>query len=322
MAMSRSLAATLLTTRSPMRIWPSVIDSSPASMRSAVDLPQPDGPTRTMNSLSATSTLKSFTTVTSAVYRFTTWSYVTDAISCLPLYRSCKNAANEIALEAEEHDERHDHREERRRGEQLVALAERVGQAGEVHRQGRHLRGAADVDQRHQELVPHPQELEDHQGCERGHRQRKDDPEEYGQSSRAIDLSRLEEVAWQRTEEVGEEVCGERQTVAGVREPEADPRRQVQRRQVFNRDPVFDVELQNRDEGELKGYGEQADEGQEDPVSRWELHPRECVGGEGGNRDGDDRRWDRHHEAVEDRGPQVALHEQLVVVVEREGVRR
>src|ERR1700682_3491275 len=80
-AMSRSLAATLLTTRSPIRIRPSLICSSPASMRSAVDLPQPDGPTRTMNSLSLISTLKSLTTVRSAVYRLTTWSKVTDAIS-------------------------------------------------------------------------------------------------------------------------------------------------------------------------------------------------------------------------------------------------
>ena len=67
MAMSRSFAATLLTTRSPIRICPSVIVSRPASMRSAVDLPQPEGPTRTMNSLSLISTLKSFTTVRSAV---------------------------------------------------------------------------------------------------------------------------------------------------------------------------------------------------------------------------------------------------------------
>ena len=54
MAMSRSIAATPLTTRSSMRISPLVIDSSPAIMRSVVDLPQPEGPSRTMNSPSAT----------------------------------------------------------------------------------------------------------------------------------------------------------------------------------------------------------------------------------------------------------------------------
>src|ERR1700712_2404827 len=45
--MSRSLGCTLLTTRSPIEIVPEVIFSRPASIRSKVDLPQPEGPTRT-----------------------------------------------------------------------------------------------------------------------------------------------------------------------------------------------------------------------------------------------------------------------------------
>ena len=56
MAMLRSLAATRLTTRSPMEISPVLMSSSPAIMRSSVDLPQPDGPTSTTSSLSAIST--------------------------------------------------------------------------------------------------------------------------------------------------------------------------------------------------------------------------------------------------------------------------
>ena len=48
--MSRSLGGRLVTSRSPMRIEPSLTSSSPASIRSEVDLPQPDGPTRTRNS--------------------------------------------------------------------------------------------------------------------------------------------------------------------------------------------------------------------------------------------------------------------------------
>ena len=55
MAMSRSFGGTLLTTRSPMRISPAVMFSSPAIMRSSVDLPQPDGPTSTTNSPSSIS---------------------------------------------------------------------------------------------------------------------------------------------------------------------------------------------------------------------------------------------------------------------------
>src|ERR1700683_629782 len=45
--MSRSLGCALLTTRSPIEIVPEVMFSSPASIRSKVDLPQPEGPTRT-----------------------------------------------------------------------------------------------------------------------------------------------------------------------------------------------------------------------------------------------------------------------------------
>ena len=48
--MSRSLGGMWVTSRSPMRILPSLTSSSPASIRKVVDLPQPDGPTSTMNS--------------------------------------------------------------------------------------------------------------------------------------------------------------------------------------------------------------------------------------------------------------------------------
>src|SRR5690349_5683119 len=51
--MSRSLGWTLLTTRSPIEIVPEVIFSRPASIRSRVDLPQPEGPTSTTNSPSS-----------------------------------------------------------------------------------------------------------------------------------------------------------------------------------------------------------------------------------------------------------------------------
>jgi hypothetical protein len=50
MAMSRSFGETSFTTRSPIWIVPLVMSSSPAIIRNVVDLPQPDGPTSTMNS--------------------------------------------------------------------------------------------------------------------------------------------------------------------------------------------------------------------------------------------------------------------------------
>src|SRR5437764_4324612 len=50
MAMSRSFGERSLTMRSPMRIVPSLISSRPATIRRAVVLPHPEGPTKTMNS--------------------------------------------------------------------------------------------------------------------------------------------------------------------------------------------------------------------------------------------------------------------------------
>ena len=63
--MSRCLGGTWLTTRSPMAISPPEMFSSPAIMRSSVDLPQPDGPTSTVNELSGMSMLTPCSTSTS-----------------------------------------------------------------------------------------------------------------------------------------------------------------------------------------------------------------------------------------------------------------
>ena len=48
-------------TLSPIDNSPSVISSKPAIMRNVVDLPQPEGPTKTINSRSVISKLKSVT---------------------------------------------------------------------------------------------------------------------------------------------------------------------------------------------------------------------------------------------------------------------
>ena len=61
MATSRWPGERSLTTLSPIRSSPDEIVSSPATMRSVVDFPQPEGPTRTRNSLSAISRLSSLT---------------------------------------------------------------------------------------------------------------------------------------------------------------------------------------------------------------------------------------------------------------------
>ena len=59
--MSRSLGARSFTTSPPIFSSPSLMSSSPAIIRSAVDFPQPDGPTRITNSPSLISRSMSLT---------------------------------------------------------------------------------------------------------------------------------------------------------------------------------------------------------------------------------------------------------------------
>src|SRR6266536_2309246 len=74
MAMSRSLGLASVTTRSPMVISPPVTSSRPAIIRRTVVLPQPDGPTSTMNSPLRISSETSHTAWTPPGNSLLTWS--------------------------------------------------------------------------------------------------------------------------------------------------------------------------------------------------------------------------------------------------------
>ncbi len=83
-AMSRSRGATSFTTRSAIRIVPDVASSSPATIRSAVDFPDPDGPTSTVNPPSATSRSRAETAAVPSGNTFDTSLKQIDAISHAP----------------------------------------------------------------------------------------------------------------------------------------------------------------------------------------------------------------------------------------------
>src|SRR5262249_34897275 len=121
--MSRCCGATLFTTRSPIRIRPPETRSSPASIRSAVLFPQPDGPTRTMNSPSAISRSRSLTATVSPNF-FVTCSKVTLAM--------CSGLPGWIPWQGEvsRHQERVDDRERQERHD-------RSHHADDVHEQQR-----------------------------------------------------------------------------------------------------------------------------------------------------------------------------------------
>src|SRR3954447_20448914 len=79
MAMLRSFGCSRLTTRSPIATSPEVTGSSPAIMRSKVDLPHPEGPSRTTNSPSAMARSSPSITLT-LPYALLTSLTVTEAI--------------------------------------------------------------------------------------------------------------------------------------------------------------------------------------------------------------------------------------------------
>src|ERR1035437_9837726 len=107
--MSRSRGARSLTTRSPSSISPLVTDSSPAIMRSAVVLPQPDGPTRQTNSPWATSRLtESSESAALPAYCLVSSLKVTLDIGPHSFDGTREDATDEVTLEGEEDDQRHE----------------------------------------------------------------------------------------------------------------------------------------------------------------------------------------------------------------------
>src|SRR5579864_3023855 len=77
--MSRSFESTSLTLRPSIVTTPPLISSSPASIRSSVDLPQPDGPTSTRNSPSLISNVMPWMTLVAPKF-FSTFSNATVAM--------------------------------------------------------------------------------------------------------------------------------------------------------------------------------------------------------------------------------------------------
>src|SRR5215468_5728850 len=106
MATSLTRGDTSLTTRSPNRISPAVISSRPATIRSAVVLPQPDGPTSTTNSPSSIVRLRSRTASLSLPYALLTWTNWISAMSAS--HSAGRQPKGDLALdEQEEHDDGH-----------------------------------------------------------------------------------------------------------------------------------------------------------------------------------------------------------------------
>src|SRR3954468_11316474 len=161
MARLRSRGARSLTFLPPMTMSPEVMSSRPTIIRRSVDFPQPDGPTRIMNSPSATSIDTSFTAGKPSPY-FLTMFFIWMAAIGSTLHCAGGETGNDSALEQQDDDDhraRHDHRRGGELGERGV---ERIGPDEERHLGGHRprLRGRRQRDGEH-ELVPGEEERED-----------------------------------------------------------------------------------------------------------------------------------------------------------------
>src|SRR5215213_5806419 len=163
-------------------IWPDVRSTRPATMRSVVVFPHPDGPSNVTNSPSAMSARK-LSTATVDPYRFVTSSTWTRVIASLVIcakrdsnqIRTLEIAGSEEAEEDQYNDKRNElHGRGQRRGRRLKTR--RPSEV--VNPQCRSRRARSSDEERHQELVEDDDEREQDAGTDPRSQQRNLDPPE------------------------------------------------------------------------------------------------------------------------------------------------
>src|SRR5271170_346235 len=182
--MSRSFGATALTSLPSMRISPSLMLSRPATIASSVDLPQPEGPTRAMNSPVLASRSMPLRTST-APKRLRSPLMVNVAIaspslasSLLSLDGPLREAAHEIFAAEEINQQGRNRADQHRRASDVVGV--RIHLTGRQRDQRRRdrLLTAAGEDDAEQIFIPDAGELPDHRDDQDRRRNRQDDLEE------------------------------------------------------------------------------------------------------------------------------------------------
>src|SRR5713226_2010943 len=188
--MSRSFGGRSLTTRSPIEISPEVISSRPATIRSVVDLPHPDGPTSTMNSLSRMCRFTSLTAWTSSYFLFRSF-IITWAMVVSPSMGSPESGApgaglafhgagetGHVVLDEESVHERDRDRAEERARHQRPPVEDVAADQLRDHADGhRLLLRRGQEHERVDELVPRQREREDARREDSRHRDGEDDPD-------------------------------------------------------------------------------------------------------------------------------------------------
>src|SRR5579863_10104241 len=171
----RCAGPTLLTSLPSMRIWPDEMSSNPAMSLSSVDLPQPEGPTKTVNSPS--STFRSTPLMTAMPPK----ALRTCLSSMLPIVASFDwsklldgaegEAAHELALREPSQNQDWRDRQHRSRREQRPEIA--LG----TRKRGDHIGQRRRIDvgkvERPEGLVPGENDGQQHRGSDAGNRHRR-----------------------------------------------------------------------------------------------------------------------------------------------------
>src|SRR4051794_17288113 len=322
--MSRSFGVTSFTTRSPIRTRPSLMSSSPAAMRSAVVLPHPDGPTRTMNSPFTTLRSSWSTALVPSGKTFETASNTTLATGLL-LDAAADEPAHEGPLRDHEDDRDREHRDDRRDRELRLEDVRRAAAAAdrrvERRRRGeqvlepdgdRQLLRVREDDVREEEVVPVRDEREEED--ERQHRlgERHRDLQEGLELACAVDARSLEQRRRQRRDvvDVGE-VDAEREE----RERQDDRPRRVDQVHVTaeEHDVIGGVHLEIDREHERGGRNDHRDQRErEDQPAAGEPAEGEAVpGGDAG-----DERYRRRGQRVDERVDDPAAVDVVAEVVQ------
>src|SRR6266700_1755700 len=172
MAMSRSFGGMSLTTRPPISTIPALGRSSPATMLSSVDLPQPDVPTRTVNSPLSMSRSIPFNTSRLA-YRFDR-ARILNAAMITPSFHGPRSEASQEIPTAEQIHQQGRQCRDQHRGDRLLP----AGGKGDAI----------------EELVPNPGKLEDHGYDQDRGRERQYDPPENPEEASPVDSRCLQQV--------------------------------------------------------------------------------------------------------------------------------
>src|ERR1700730_7946096 len=160
MAMSRSFGSTSLTIRPPISMVPALGRSSPATILSSVDLPQPEGPTSTVNSPLSMSRSMPFNT-SSRANRFERPRMLNAAMMTPSLHCSRGEATHEVASTEQIDQQRRQCRDQHRRA--LLAVHRLGGDCGRERNQrgGDRLLAAGGKGDAIKGFVSDPGELED-----------------------------------------------------------------------------------------------------------------------------------------------------------------